>query len=169
MRTLDKANFKKDGYNTPWDTTTYINIYWKYLDDLTKKRYDRDIVTSDNKIVRVAVAQIWECNYKTGENLIKWEKNAAGEKTWDNVKIYFGEITKIAHSFQFPRQASDPNSSIETTSKKKPQRKKRKQTTRQWCLPLFSSNIKMNSTKWKRVTIRLLKWHSSQWSKWWTK
>ena len=47
MMTLDKDNFNKYGYSTLWDTTTYIDIYWKYLDDLAKKIDARDIATND--------------------------------------------------------------------------------------------------------------------------
>ena len=71
MTLLDKAN-KKNGHNNPWDTTTDINIYWKYLDDLTKKLEARDIATSSNEKVSVSVAQMRESNYFTEESLIKW-------------------------------------------------------------------------------------------------
>ena len=37
---------EKNGHNTPWDTTSDINIYWKYLDDLTKNIEAKDIATS---------------------------------------------------------------------------------------------------------------------------
>ena len=48
MTTLDKAN-KKNRHNTPWDTNSNINIYWNYLDDLTKKVKARDIATSGDQ------------------------------------------------------------------------------------------------------------------------
>ena len=59
MTTLEKANFKVNGHNTPWDTTSDINIYWKYLDELTTKIEARNIATSGNEKVNVAVAQMW--------------------------------------------------------------------------------------------------------------
>ena len=71
MTTLDKANLK-NGHNTPWNTTSDINIYWKYLDDLAKKLKARDIATSGNKKFSVSVAQIWESDYFIEESLIKW-------------------------------------------------------------------------------------------------
>ena len=58
MKTLDKANFKKDRDNTPWDTTTNINIYWNYLDNLTKKLDNRNIATSDNEKVSFDISQM---------------------------------------------------------------------------------------------------------------
>ena len=48
ITTLDKAN-EKNRHNKPWDTTSDINIYCKYFNDLTKKLKSRDIVTSGNK------------------------------------------------------------------------------------------------------------------------
>ena len=59
MTTLDKANFKKNWYNTLWDMTTDINIYWKYLDDLAMKIDARDIATSDDERVSTAIDQMW--------------------------------------------------------------------------------------------------------------
>ena len=84
MTTLDKANFKK---NTPWNTASHKNIYWEYLDDLTKNLKARDIATSGNEEFSVFVAQMWDSDYFTEESLIKWGKKAMGEKTWANVKI----------------------------------------------------------------------------------
>ena len=55
MTTLYRSNFKKNGHNTPWDNPSGINIYWKYLDDLTKKHEARDIATSGDEKVIIAV------------------------------------------------------------------------------------------------------------------
>ena len=63
LATLDKANFKKNGHNTPWYATSDINIYWKYLYDLAKNLKARDISTSGNEKFSVAVSQMWESNY----------------------------------------------------------------------------------------------------------
>ena len=64
-----KIQLKKNRYNTLWDTTTGIKIYWKYLDDLTKKLKSRYIATSCDENVSVAVAQMWESYYFTEESL----------------------------------------------------------------------------------------------------
>ena len=72
-------------------------------------------------------------------------------------------ISKVFHA---PRQASEPNLAAPTTSKKKPSRNKKKQTTQQLCLPWCSSNIKSSSTKWDSAIIRISKCRISQWSKW---
>ena len=74
----------------PWDTTSDINIYYKYLDDLAKKLKARDITTSGYETFSVAATQICEFDYFTEESLIKWENKATGDKTWSNVKTYFG-------------------------------------------------------------------------------
>ena len=57
-KVLDKA--KKNGHNTPWDTTSEINIYWKYLYDLNRKIESKDIATRGDEKVSIAIAQIWE-------------------------------------------------------------------------------------------------------------
>ena len=51
---LDKSN-KKNGHNTPWDIPSNINIYWKYLDNLAKKLKARDIATSGDEKVSIAI------------------------------------------------------------------------------------------------------------------
>ena len=71
MTTLDKTYFNIYGYNTLWDTTRDIKIYWKYLDDLTKKLDIRDITTIDCGKVSVSFAQMWQYEYFTEESLIK--------------------------------------------------------------------------------------------------
>ena len=87
-----QIQLKKTGHSTPWDITSYINICWDYLYDLTKKLEARDITTSGDENVRVDVDQMWESDYFTEEIMIKWEKNATGKKTWANVKIDFGKL-----------------------------------------------------------------------------
>ena len=58
ITTLAKA--KKNGHNTRCNTTSDINIYWKYLDNLTKNIEARDIVTSDNEKFSVSIPQMLE-------------------------------------------------------------------------------------------------------------
>ena len=40
----------------------------------------------------VAVARMWESEFFTDKNLIKWEKKVAANQTGANVKIYFREL-----------------------------------------------------------------------------
>ena len=58
MMMLDKSNFFLNRHNTLWDTTSDINIYWKYLDDLANKLKARDITTRGDEKVSVAVYQM---------------------------------------------------------------------------------------------------------------
>ena len=132
----------KNGHNTPWDATSDINIYWKYLDELTKKLEDRDIATSGNEKVSISVTQIWESGYFIEESLLKWGKKVAGNKAWPTSKYTLANCTKIAHSSHAPRQASEPISNMPITSKKNMTGKKRNKTTRRWCFPSWSSNTK---------------------------
>ena len=79
-----------------------MKIYGKYLDNLTKKLKTRDIATSGDEKISIAVAQIWDSNYFTEASMIKWEKKATSDKTWANVKTYFVELyqyrTQFSHS-----------------------------------------------------------------------
>ena len=84
---IRQSQFKKNRHNTPPDTTSDINIYLMYLDDLTKKLESRDIATSGNEKASVFIAQMWESDYFTEESLIKWGRKATGNITWTNVNI----------------------------------------------------------------------------------
>ena len=53
---------------------------------------ERNITTSEEKKVMAAVARMWESEFFTDKNLIKWEKKEAADQTWENVKIYFTEL-----------------------------------------------------------------------------
>ena len=35
---------------------------------------------------------MWESEFLTNKNLIKWEKKEASDQTWENLKIYFTEL-----------------------------------------------------------------------------
>ena len=94
-----QSQFKKNEHNTPWYATSDINGYWKYLDDLAKNLEARDITTSGNEKFSVTIAQMWESNYFTEESLKKWLNKATGNKTWANVKIYFGELYQDCTQF----------------------------------------------------------------------
>ena len=75
MTTMEKDTFKRSKYLTKWDTTEFITDYWKHLDELTTKLGERNIATSEEKKVMVAVARMWESKFFMDGNLIKWEKN----------------------------------------------------------------------------------------------
>ena len=40
------------------------------------------------------VARMWELEFFTDKNLIKWEKKEVANQTWANVKTYFTELYK---------------------------------------------------------------------------
>ena len=93
-----------------------MKIYGKYLDNLTKKLKTRDITTSGDEKISIAVAQIWDSNYFTEASMIKWEKKATSDKTWANVKTYFVELyqyrTQFSHSTAGKRAKFDHANNI---------------------------------------------------------
>ena len=109
-----KIQLKKNGHNKPWDTTSDINIYWKYLDNLTKKLEARDITTSGDEKVSVSIARMWEYDYFKEESLIKREKKSTDDKTWANVKTYFGELYQ--HRTQFSRATAGNQPKFDRTN-----------------------------------------------------
>ena len=59
------------------------------------KLEERNMATSDEEKVMAEVARIWESEFFTDKNLIKWEKKEAANKTWTNLKTY---VTKLYQS-----------------------------------------------------------------------
>ena len=92
MTTMEKDTFKQSKYLTKWDTTECITKYWKHLDELTTKLGEHNIATSDEEKFMAAVARMWESEFFTDKNLIKWEKKEAVDQTWTNVKTYLKEL-----------------------------------------------------------------------------
>ena len=80
MKTIEKDTFKKSKYLTKWDTTECITNYWKHLDKLTTKVVERNIAKSEKETFMAAVARMWESEFFTDKNLIKWEKKGAAIK-----------------------------------------------------------------------------------------
>ena len=89
---MEKDTFKRSKYLTKWDTTEFITNYWRHLDELTTKLGECNIATSEEEKFMAAVARIWELEFFTNKNLIKWGKKEAASQTWENVKIYFTEL-----------------------------------------------------------------------------
>ena len=92
MTTLEKYNFKAEGYKAPWDTSKPIATYFKYLDEFYIKLTTRGIDTTLVEKATAAVAQMWNSGFFTEEKLIEWEKKAAADQTYANVETFFGEL-----------------------------------------------------------------------------
>ena len=92
MTTLEKDNFKREGYSRQWDVTKSITHFFKSLDNLTIRLESRNIATSAEEKVSAAVARMWESSFFTEEKLIEWEQKAEVDKTWPNVQTYFGKL-----------------------------------------------------------------------------
>ena len=92
MKTMEKDTIKQSKYLTKWDTTECITNYWKHLDELTTEFGECNIATSEEEKVMSEVTRMWESEFFTDKNLIKWEKKEASDQTWPNLKIYFTEL-----------------------------------------------------------------------------
>ena len=53
------------------------------------KLEERNIATSDEEKVMAEVSRMWESEFFTNKNLIKWEKKEAADQIWKKLKTYF--------------------------------------------------------------------------------
>jgi len=92
MTALDKDNFKRQGFSKKWDTTKHLSYYIKYISDFVEKLETRDINTSNEGKLVVAVARMYESEYFSKKDLMDWEEKPVSDQDWTQFKMYFGDI-----------------------------------------------------------------------------
>jgi len=117
MTTLDKDNFKRQGFSKKWDTTKHLSYsyYIKYISDFVEQLKARDIDTSNDEELMAAVARMYESNYLSKKDLMDWKKKPVADQNWAEFKTYFGSIyqdkKRYAKSMnkraQFAKQANN--------------------------------------------------------------
>ncbi len=60
MTTLQKYEYKTEGYKTPWDPTTSITAYFTGLKKFKNSLANRGIATSVKEMTMEAGARMWE-------------------------------------------------------------------------------------------------------------
>jgi len=73
MTTAQKHEYRTTGYNTPWDPTTSITIYFTQLDRFQVSLGDRGIATSEDEKTMAAGAQMWNSEMFTEDQMVAWE------------------------------------------------------------------------------------------------
>ena len=67
-----KDDFKRIGYQKPWDFTQNILTYFKYIDDFQDRLDTRVIPTTKSEKIMVATARMYQSVYVTQAKLIDW-------------------------------------------------------------------------------------------------
>ncbi len=70
---------KGQGYDKPWDTSTYLMTYFTYLDEFQENLEVGHISTLDNKKVLIAVSRMWESEFFTHDNMQQWKDQDMGD------------------------------------------------------------------------------------------
>ncbi len=91
MTMAQKHEYRTIGYNTPWDPSTSITVYFTHLNCFQISLVDRGIATSKEEKVMAAGAQMWESEMFTEEQMLAWENKPAADQTWVNLQAYFTE------------------------------------------------------------------------------
>ncbi len=90
-KTLQKYEYKTEGYKTPWDPTTSITEYFTGLEKFKNSLADRGISTSIKEMTMAAGARMWESKMFTEDQLVLWENKPATNQTWQALQDYFTE------------------------------------------------------------------------------
>jgi hypothetical protein len=90
MMTLQKYEYKMNGYNTPWDPTTSITAYFTLLDCFKVLLSNRRITMSNKEKTLAAGAQMWQLEMFTEDQMVVWDNRGAMAQTWA-LQTYFTE------------------------------------------------------------------------------
>ncbi len=82
MTTAQKSEYKTNGYNTPWDPTTSITVYFMLLD-----RFQVSLGDCEKRMA--AGAQMWQLEMFTEDQMVVWENRGAMAQTWAALQTYF--------------------------------------------------------------------------------
>jgi hypothetical protein len=77
MTTLQKFEYKTEGYKAPWDPTTSITAYFTGLEKFKNSIADRGILTSVEEMTIAAGARMWESKMFIEDQLALWENKPA--------------------------------------------------------------------------------------------
>ena len=91
MTTLQKFEYKAEGYGKQWDPTTSITDYFTGLDKFRTSLADRGISTSIGEMMTAAGARMWESEMFTEDQMVAWENKTPAQQTWQNLQDYFTE------------------------------------------------------------------------------
>lgn len=84
-----KTAIRTKGYNSPWDPSTSIAVYFTHLNWFQISLVNRGIATRDDEKVMAAGAQMWESKMFTEEQMLAWENKPAADQMWANLQAYF--------------------------------------------------------------------------------
>jgi hypothetical protein len=91
MTTLQKFEYKSEGYAKQWDPTTSITAYFTGLDKFCISLANRGISTSVEEMTMAAGARMWESEMFTKDQIVAWENKPAAQQTWQLLQDYFTE------------------------------------------------------------------------------
>jgi len=91
MTTLQKFDYKAEGYGKQWDPTTSITAYFTALDKFCTSLANRGIATSVDEMTMAAGARMWESKMFTEDQMVAWENKTTAQQTWQALQDYFTE------------------------------------------------------------------------------
>jgi hypothetical protein len=91
MTTLQKFEYKAEGYGKQWDPTMSITAYFTALNKFCTSLADRGIATSVDEMTMAAGARMWESKMFTEDQMIAWENKTTAQQTWQALQDYFTE------------------------------------------------------------------------------
>ncbi len=91
MMSLQKYDYKTEGYKKAWDPMMSIMAYFTGLEKFQISLADRGILMSVEEKAMAAGAQMWESKMFTEDQMVAWENRPTINQMWTNLQTYFTE------------------------------------------------------------------------------
>jgi hypothetical protein len=85
MTTLQKFEYKVEGYGKQWDLTTSITAYFTGLNKFRTSLANRGIMTSTQEMIMAAGARMWESKMFTKDQMVACENKTPVQQIWQNL------------------------------------------------------------------------------------
>ncbi len=92
MMTLQKFEYKTEGYKTLWDPTTSITAYFTGLEKFKNSLANCGILTSVKEMTMTAGARMWESKMFTKDQLVLWENKLSASNMAGAPGLLHGEV-----------------------------------------------------------------------------
>ncbi len=99
MTTLQKYDYKTEGYKKAWDPAMSIMAYFTGLDKFQISLADRGILTSVEEKAMAAGVRMWESKMFTEDQMVARENRPAVNQTPKNLQTYFTEKWLERHQY----------------------------------------------------------------------
>ena len=98
--TTKESKAMKKAIEIEWNRTEHIAVLWKEMEKARAQAERWDLVIDDQDMVEHAYVQMEESGIFDKKHLMGWERKETHEKTWGELKTYFGDEYEALLKFE---------------------------------------------------------------------